>query len=148
MGNFLILLWLLNRFVFKPLGQFLENRKSQIENDLKSAENNRKEAEAFVDEQKLALEAARTEAKEIRANAEVTTKKERELVLENARQESQELLEKAQKEIDLSVSKAKQDLLTEVGQLSINLSKQILKRQLKEDDQKAIMDDYLAKING
>lgn len=47
-ANFLILLLILNRILYRPLGRLMEEREGKIKGDLHSAERDRKEAQGYV----------------------------------------------------------------------------------------------------
>ena len=74
--NFLILLYLLNRFLTKPLSQFLTNRSESIKQNIEAAESSRTDAEKILKEQKELLKQAHQESQEIRKKAEESSKKE------------------------------------------------------------------------
>ena len=83
---------------------------------------------------------------DIRQKAEESTLTERNSILEKTKQESAQLIENAKREIDLDVKQAKNDLLAEVGKISIGLSEKILERNLNDSDQSKLITDYVEKI--
>jgi F-type H+-transporting ATPase subunit b len=85
MVNFLILLYLLNRFLIKPLSEFVESRSAGIKSDIDNAKKNKNDSQALLDEQKQLLNDARQEAKSIREKAEQSSVVERDQILQNAK---------------------------------------------------------------
>ena len=81
MVNFMVLLFLLNKFAIKPLSQFLETRAASIKEDIETAESNKVDSEKLLEEQKELFQKAREEAKEIRLNVEQSSKVEREQII-------------------------------------------------------------------
>ena len=57
MVNFLVLVWLLKRFFYKPLRTAIESRRASVESTLQAAETARREAAAMKEqyENRLAL---------------------------------------------------------------------------------------------
>ena len=146
MLNFLILLWLMNKFLFRPLGSFLENRENTIKSDLEQSESARKEAEGLVQEQREILNQARHEAKQIRDDADKAAGREREALLAESKEDAKQLLNNAKKEIALNIERARQDLLKEIGALSVDLAGRVLKREMQSSDHQTVLDDYLEKM--
>lgn len=60
--NFLILLFILAKFAYKPLMKVLDERRARVANDLETAEKTRVEAEALKEQYSKQLAEARTEA--------------------------------------------------------------------------------------
>jgi F-type H+-transporting ATPase subunit b len=146
MVNFMILLFLLNKFAIKPLSQFLESRAATIKEDIETAESNKVDSEKLLEEQKELFQKAREEAKEIRLNAEESSKVEREQIITEAKAEAKRILDDARKQIDQSIAGAKKDLLSETGELAVMLSKQILKREVNAKDQEALVSETLGQL--
>ena len=59
--NFLILLFILGKFAYKPLMKVLDERRERVANDLEAAEKTRVEAEALKAQYSKQLADARSE---------------------------------------------------------------------------------------
>ena len=70
--NFLVLVFVLAKFAYKPLLGMMEERKNKIASDLDAAENAKKDAEAVKAEYAAKLADARQEAQAIIENARKT----------------------------------------------------------------------------
>ena len=81
MVNFLILLYLLNKFMIKPLGEFMDKRSKDLDESIKLTESNKIDSEKLLEEQKNLLKEARIEAKQIREKAEGVGNNERQPLL-------------------------------------------------------------------
>ena len=146
MVNFLILFIILKKFVFTPLGDFLDTRQKTIANSLKEAEESKQKAENLLTQQQKSIAKARQEIKAMRESAEDSIRKEQQNSLNETKKESERLLDNAQKEIKLGYSQAKQHLISEVGSLSLELAKNILKRDMNSSDQQKVVSEYLDKL--
>ena len=147
MVNFLILLYLLNRFLIKPLSEFIEKRSGDIKREIDEAKNNKEQSEKLLEEQRVVLNDARQEAKTIREKAEENSQKEKEMIVAGAKKESDQLLNQAKKDIELVVDKAKKDLVNEVGEISVTLAESVLKRTIDHKDKENLISDGLKKIS-
>lgn len=144
--NFVILLVLLNKFLIKPVGAFIEKRSANLERDLNEAEANRLKSEALLDDQKKQLQSSHQEAREIRQKAEEAMAAERDARLEQVRQEAQDMIQAARKEIDQDVQKAQQALMDKVAELSIAVSEKVIQKNLNASDQASLIRDYLERV--
>src|SRR3989344_8262437 len=73
--NFAVLFWVLRRFAYQPMLDFLEKRTVRIERGLKDAEAATAKLSELEVKEKAVLGEARTEAKAIIAAAEESAKK-------------------------------------------------------------------------
>jgi F-type H+-transporting ATPase subunit b len=144
MINFGLLVWLLNRFALGPLLTFLEKREQSIKGALHEADASKIETQRLLNEHKALLKNAQQEAKDIRLQAEAAAKKEREIILSKAQEDSARVVENAKQEIEQSIIKAKTALKSEVGSLAITLSEKLLKKDISKQAQQDVLSDYLA----
>ena len=73
--NFLIIFYLLKRFLYKPVFDMLKKEKIQLKRDLKQAEEARLTLEKTLEEEKKILTKARDEAKKIEENTKTAGRK-------------------------------------------------------------------------
>lgn len=128
--NFLIVFYLLNRFVFKPMARTLGERRLHIK---KGVENAQKAETALVsarEEQKKIVRQARAESNEIVSGAR---EKEREIVIEaeqKAVEKAQTVLEEARVSMLKEQEKMKQVLHKEAAMLVVQGVRQLLKDEV------------------
>ena len=65
-GIFLLLLWLLNTMLFKPLVKHMDDRKKSIKDNMESVNDNSSEATGLLDEAAAIVSAAKKEAHDAR----------------------------------------------------------------------------------
>ncbi len=141
-----ILYWLLNRYAFGPLFGIMEKRREMIQEQLNSAEKNRAEADQFIEEQKQALQQARKEAYDIIEQARVTSSKQADDIVQTARNESVRIKEDALQEIESEKNKAVAALKAQVSGLSVLIASKIIEKQVDEQSQKELVDQYLQNV--
>lgn len=117
MVNFAIVLFVLQRFVFKPVARMLVERKKNIEEGIAKAS----EADKHLEEAQLVLKQKRKEAEEkalaLMRKAEEEAKAEQAILQEVARKKQVLLMQEAQKAIEGEKEKARQNLYTEAANL-------------------------------
>ena len=126
--NFAILLFVLHRLLYKPLLAKMEERTHAIKASLDEAQ------------------AARAEAAAIREQALKDTAEEQRRLLEAARAESQRMIEAAKAQLDSDVRKAREELRREVSDLAVDIAEKLIRKSLRDEDHRRIVDDAIASI--
>ncbi|MCA6362125.1 MAG: F0F1 ATP synthase subunit B [Bacteroidetes bacterium] len=150
MVTFLIVLFLLTKFAWKPIMKMIKDREASIDDALKSAEKAKADiASMQADNERLLNEARRErdamlkEARDMK-DAIVAEAKGK------AKQEADKLLAAARESIHNEKMAAITELKNQVAQLSIDIAETMLKRELSaENKQKELIGDLLkdAKLN-
>lgn len=143
---FLILYWLLNRYAFGPLFGIMEKRREQVISNMKSAEDSRKEAEQFLEEQKKALEEARKEAYSIIEQSRKVSSKQADDIIEKAKAEADKIKQDMLKEIENEKNKAVSALRSQVSAMSVMIASKIIEKQVDEKSQQELINNYLQKV--
>jgi F-type H+-transporting ATPase subunit b len=146
--SFIILLVLLNKFALKPLLGIMEKRQQQIADDLNNAEQQRLEAEKLIKEHREAIVTARQEALAIVERAKSISEKEGASIVEAARKEAERVKDQAVAEIARERELAIAALKDEVGKLSVAIAAKILDKELDENANRKLVDQYLQEVGG
>lgn len=144
--NIVILYYLLRRFLYRPLVEFMEKRRSGIQNDITEAERLRKEAEELKEHYEERINAARKEASEI---LEKATRESREIIAagrQKAREESEQILEKARRDLELEKNKVFKELHDEVALISVQIAERILEKEIDLQAQRELVDRYIKEV--
>jgi len=144
--SFAILFWLLSRFAFKPLFGVMEKRRQLVQEQMENAQTNRTEAERLIEEQKQALQQARKEAHDIIEQARTTGSRQADEIVQAARNESNRIKEEAVREIEAEKNKAVAALKAQVSGLSVLIASKIIEKQVDEQSQKQLVDQYLQDV--
>lgn len=142
--NFGVLLWLLSRFLFKPVLNMMTTREKEIESNIAKAEADMKEAERLRQEFQEQLAGAQQRAKEIIAQAQQAAAKQSEQMLEETRQKQQDMLQRAEETIRRERDAAIAQLREEVAALAVGAAGRIIGRSLNLDDHRRLVDEFVA----
>ncbi len=144
--TFLLLLVVLSKFAWGPIVKMLNEREGTIREAIESAKKERAEAEKLMAEQKAALATATREAAELakRNQAEVETLRQE--LTAKARKEADELVASARKQIVEEKAKAVTELKGMVADLAIEAAGKLVKANLDEKAQRALVEDYLKQL--
>jgi F-type H+-transporting ATPase subunit b len=148
-ANFLVLVWLLQRFLFKPIKAIVARRKEEISRALTDAATQKHSAELLMQE----LEARRTqldaERQKIIDAERAQVAAERQKIIEQARKEADAIREQALKRLDEERIAAGDDLFARTVTLAASLAERFL-RELAvpsmEQPFLARVTDYLDKL--
>lgn len=141
-----ILLWLLKKYAFGPLFSVLEKRSDMIQNQIKTAEQNRLDSEQLLQEQRQAIQDARKEAYDIIEQARQTSAKQSEDMLAQAKADAERLKAEALKEIELEKEKAIAVLRSQVSAMSVLIASKIIEKQIDEQTHQGMIEQYLAEV--
>lgn len=145
--GFLILLFIVTKYVIPMFETIYQERKEAIEGGLAKAEKAQAKAAAARDEYDQQLKQARLEAQQIREAAN----SEGEAILaefkERATAEAQRITDNAQKAIQAERTAALVSLRQEVGTLASELAGKIVGESLQDDERSArVVDRFLADL--
>jgi F-type H+-transporting ATPase subunit b len=144
--NFLILIWILWRFAYKPLGRMMEQRTARIRSDLDEARRLRDEGERDRESYRAQLARARDEARGVLDEANQVAGRIREQALADAETQSAQLLQRARDEIEREKVQAIGELRREVADLAIMAATQVVRRNLDGADQRRLVEEALAEV--
>ncbi|HMG08679.1 MAG TPA: F0F1 ATP synthase subunit B [Mucilaginibacter sp.] len=133
--SFLILLFLLGKFAWKPILGALNDRERFIEDSLSKAEAAKEEMARLTNENESLLKQARAERDQILTEARKV--KEQMIVdaKELAHKEGARMIELARVEINNQKAIAMADVKNQVATLSLQIAEKVLRKQF-EDQQK------------
>jgi F-type H+-transporting ATPase subunit b len=144
--NFLILLFLLHRLLYRPLLAKMEERTKAIQKSLEEAQQVRAEAQRASDENTARLRAAHGEAAAIREQALKEAAEEQRKLVEAARVESRRLIESAKAQMDTDVRRAREELRREVSELAVAVAEKLVRKSLRDEDHRRIVADAIARV--
>jgi F-type H+-transporting ATPase subunit b len=146
--NFLILIFLLTKFLFKPLTKFLADRSAGIEKSLAEAKAANQAAATAQAEYKAQMREAQREIAAIREQGQREIEAERQRLLQASREEAERLVAQAKTEIEAEIKRARVSLREEVATLVLAAAERLLGRTVSGDDQKRLAEQYVRELGG
>ena len=144
--NFLILLYLLNRFLFKPVLARLDERSEKIGKGLEDAEVAARDRELARAEREAAVAEARKEANEMIARANKIAEDTRNEILTSARAEAEKVSTRAREEIVAEKDKAMAEIRGQVAELALAAAGKLVRRQMDDPTQRRLVEEFLAEV--
>ena len=144
--SFLILVWILGRFAWKPLMNIMEKRRQFIEDNLAHAENERIEAERIRLEYQEEMRHARNEAQSIIENATKISEQQANEILAEARKDTEKMKQAALADIGRERDKAISDIKNQVADMSIAVAEKIIRQKLDMTGQEVLIDQFIQEV--
>ncbi len=132
--TFLVVLFILSKYAWKPIMKALRDREDSIQNALDEAATARKEVEELKKSQANMEEAARIEKDRILKEAKQIADKN----LEEATTKAAEIVGKAEEAAKQAIDKERQaaiaDIKSQISTLSVQVAETLLKRELSDSN--------------
>ncbi len=146
MVNFIVLIAILYRFLYRPLTNFLAQRQEGIKRSLEEAAATREAAQRALEEYNAKLQASEKHAQAIREAAERAAHEEQQRLMKAAKEEASKFLSVARAEIEQDVKRAKAQLKEEVTLLSLGMAERIIGRNLEARDHQRLIEEYIKEV--
>jgi len=124
--NFLILAFLLTKFLFRPVMRLLDERAKRVTQALDEAQMREEEARRIKEEYLKKLEEAKREAQALREAAQKEVERTRREIIEQARAEAQAMRARAQEEMERERMEAIKRHREEIASLVTSMSAKML----------------------
>jgi len=145
-ANLTLFLWLLARFVGRPMASFLEARREAIGDELEQARTKLAEAESLRDEVGRRLAEVEREIDAMKARAEQAGAAEADEIAKQTAHDQERFLQRVDEEIRRRTAEARDALSKETAELTARLTKQLLDEELTGEDRRRILDRSLSAI--
>lgn len=146
--NLAIIIGVLIYFGRGFLGKTLSERRANIENSIKEAEQRKQKAAAALAEQQQKLAQAKTEADRIRAEAEERAKVAREAVLKQSEEDIQRMKAAAAQDLNSQQERIIAELRQRVADLALQQVESQLRSGLSNETQQHLIDRSIAMMGG
>jgi len=142
--NFLILLLILQRLLYKPFLAKMQERTSTIQKALDEAKAARAEAARQQEENEARLRSAYAEAAAVREAALKEAAEESRKHIAAAQAQARKMVEDTKSQLDAEVRRAREELRREVGDLAVAVAEKLVHKSLREDDHRRIVAEAIA----
>ncbi len=137
--NFAVLAFVMMKFVYPRIAGMLEERKNGIETALQQAEQARKETEKARADHDAAQKKAKAEAAQILKEARETAAAQGAEMVAAARTEAQKLTETTKAQLRAEKDALRDELRTELADLTIATTRKVLSQVVTEEDTKKMV---------
>jgi F-type H+-transporting ATPase subunit b len=142
--NFLILLVILQRLLYKPFLSKMQERTRTIQTALDEAKEARAAAAKQQGENETRLRAAYAEAALVREQALKEAAEESRKHVEAAQAQARKMVEDTKAQLDAEVRRAREELRREVGDIAVAVAEKLVRKSLHDEDHRRIVADAIA----
>lgn len=140
---FLIMLWVLKKFGWKPLLEMLQERQRKIQSEFDLIEVHKKDVKKLADDYQEKLKKIDGEA---RQRIQEALQEGRKIALEiqlEAQGNAREFLSKARDEVDKEIVKAKNQLKNDLVNMTLAMTEKMLHEKLDDPKQRQLVTEFI-----
>lgn len=141
--NFLILVGVLGKFLYKPFLNLMETRKQSIQDALDNAELTNRRADEKMQNYNKRIAKVEEEGRDIIREAKVKADAQARDIIEDANKKAAEIMEKAEQSIEREKEKAMEEMRQEIAALAILVAEKIVEHEIQKVGQEAIVDEVI-----
>src|SRR4051812_33388812 len=141
--NFIVLIVLLTRFLYRPIVGMLEERTRRIQESLEAAERARADVAQADREREELLASTRREIQEMMATAQQVSERIQSEARSTAQQEAQRIVETARQEAEAERAQAMAELRREVASLAVAAAERVISRSLDDQAHRQLVEQFL-----
>ena len=143
MINFLILVGVLTKFLYKPFLGVLEERKKKIQDAFDSAEIMNKRADEKMANYTARIANVEEEGREIIKEAKQRAEAQAADIINDANEKASQIIAAAHRQIELDKQKAVDEMKQQVAALAMMAAEKIVERDIAQIGQEQIVDEII-----
>ncbi len=144
--NLFIQVYLIKRFLFKPINAMLEKRKAMADAEIQDAAKAKDDAQAMKAEYEQNMRDAKDKANEILSTAQKTAAAQSEEMIREATQQAAAIKSKAESDIAREKVKAVNEIKDEIGSMAMEIAGKAIGRELHEEDHAKLINEFIANV--
>lgn len=145
-ANLFIQVYLIKRFLFKPINEVLEKRRAKADEEIQQAVKAKEEAQAIKTEYEKNMEEAKNKANNIMVTAQKTAAIQSEDMLKETSRQIAAMKEKAEKDIAQEKKKAVNEIKNEIGDMAMEIAGKVIEREISESDHAKLIDEFIENV--
>jgi F-type H+-transporting ATPase subunit b len=144
--NVALVIYVLKRILFGPIGKILQDREEKIESSLANAAVAQKEAQELLEKYQQQMSEAKKEAQAIIERANKVGAQTSEEIINTAKDEAAKTIEKAKREIQGEKAKALEHIRKEAAVLAVMAAGKVINKQLDPKQHEELVKDYINEV--
>ena len=144
--NLFIQVYLIKRFLFKPINEMLEKRRQMADAQIQDAVKAKNEADAIKAEYEQNMLEAKNKANDILISAQKTAAVQSEAMLKEAASQAAAIKVKAENDIAQEKRKAVNEIKGETGGMAMEIAGKVIEREICEEDHRKLIDEFISNV--
>ena len=144
--SFFLFMFLLNKFLFKPVMKIISDRQKEIDDQYADAEQSKADAAALKEQYETRLSEANAEKEAILKDAYRKAQLRDEEMLRQAQEQAAATLRRADEQIALEKKRAMNDIKDEVSVMAVDIASAVLARDIKRNEHAELIDSFIENL--
>ena len=144
--NLLIQVFLIKRFLFKPINEMLEKRRELADKEIREAREAKEEADSLKVRYEEGLAGARNEAAQIVQSAQKEAQLRADETVRKAQEQAVGIRKKAEADIAQEKKKAINEMKDEIGELAMDIAGKVVEKEINEEDHKKLIEEFIRNV--
>lgn len=141
--NLFIQMWLIKKFLFKPVNRVLEKRRQIADQEIADAQSAKAEADGLKEQYEASIADAQSKATEIVQSAQKEAQARADGIVQKAQDEASEMKSKAEADIAQERKKALNEVKDEIGGLAMDIAGKVVEKEINEEDHRKLIDEFI-----
>lgn len=142
-GNLLILVLILKKFLFKPVQKILKEREEEVKKTYSDADEALSAANAEKELYLKKLDDAKNEADSMIKTANERAKAESAEIISSAKAEAERRRKNADEDIELAKKKAADEMRDSISEMVISLAEQVVEKEIDQKAHASLIDEAI-----
>ncbi len=143
---FLVLIWMMRKFLFGPIGGILEARQSEVQNTLDQVYRDREAMETSRRDYEARLAGIEAEARDRIQSAITEAQGMKEEIIGAARTEADRLVNHAREEVTRERQRAMVELRAQVADLAVSAAGKILRHSVDDRAHRELVSEFINQV--
>lgn len=144
--NTLILFLVLKHFLFKPVNKILDERKQNVEETYRQADEKLTEAARLESEYTEKLANAKAESAEIVKNATKRAQTRSDEIIAEAKSEASSLIVKANADIEKEKKRAVNQIKDEISDIALAVAEKVVEKEIDPKDHERLIESFISEL--
>lgn len=141
--NLLILYFFMKRILFKPVTQFMENRKNSIETALNDAEQAKLEAAESRKSYDQQIRNIKVDSDRLVNEAKQKASREYEEIVAAAKKEAELILQKGREEVERERAEMLKQVKQQIAVLAISAATKVVQQNMDSETNKSLVEKFI-----
>ncbi len=144
--NLFIQLYLIKRFLFKPVNEILDKRRKLADKEIREARSAQEEADSLRLKYEDSLSSAQEQADRIVSDAKTAAEDRADRILKQAEIVAAGIRSKAEADIEQEKRHAVNEARNEIGSLAMDIAGKVVEKEINEADHKKLIEDFIKQV--
>ena len=144
--NLMIQLFLIKKFLFKPINEILEKRRQATDQAIRDARQAQEEADDLKTQYESGIAKAREEAARIVQSAQKEAQSRADELVQEAQTKAAGIKAQAEADIAQERKKAINEVKNEIGGIAMDIAGKVVEKEINEADHKKLIEDFIKNV--